>query len=54
MQDQQSKYPVLRTSYRNGFQGAQLFQDEVDNDAPLYDVAKCQKQIVHCITIKEK
>jgi hypothetical protein len=54
MQDQQSKYPVLQTSYRNGFQGAKLFQAEVDDDAPFYDVAKCQKQIAHCITITKK
>jgi hypothetical protein len=27
---------------------------EVDNDAPLYDAAKCEEQIVHCITTKAK
>jgi hypothetical protein len=40
MQDQQSKYPVLQT--------------EMDTDAPLYDVAKCEEQIANCITTKEK
>jgi hypothetical protein len=26
----------------------------MDNDEPLYDVAKCEEQMAHCSTTKEK